>query len=120
MDGFHINFAWAWWAVALVLLQLTPPRHIETMNIVELTAPKEEVWVDVDLSDLNTFDEDFEAAFEAALEEDTAHFEAWKTKKKAEIMAILDQVEARLWADHLITMPRNNTPWLPPSLGLKA
>jgi len=60
----------------------------------------------------------FEAAFEAALEEDARHFAAWTAAKKAEIATVLDQIEAALWADHLIMMPRRNRPWLPPSLGL--
>ena len=30
MDGAHINFSWGWWAVALVFLVLTPPKHVQT------------------------------------------------------------------------------------------
>jgi hypothetical protein len=143
-------FGWGWFAAALIALVLAPDRGISKeaqieADFFEAAENKEVVWIDVDLSDLDSLDETLnvqlltkqietingwidelvseinaEVAFEAALEEDTRHFNTWTVEKKVEITAILDQVEAYLWADHLINMPRNNTPWLPPSLGLKA
>ena len=132
---------WGWFAAALAALVLAPDRGISRQMEIEAVSfeaatPQKEVWIETDLSDMDSLDETLdlghqniqvetingwieEATFEAALEEDSRHFAAWQAAKKSELVAVLDQIEAALWADHLISMPRKNTPWLPPSLNLK-
>jgi hypothetical protein len=149
MDGVHVGVSWIWWAVALVFLQLMPPRTIDITNVVEVA---EELWFDVDLSDLNTFDETLDVEVIARQIEIISQ---WIGELVNEIQATQDLIDITNtwvfvdgpaeegWMGHNVIVSTceqgeflpslGHTPlrsrnllatrapaWLPPSLGLKA
>lgn len=73
MDGTHVMASWAWWAVALIFLQLMPPRTVAE-PVMPIEAPIVELVV--------------------AIETETARVEASNVSTGEALLACLEEIDA--------------------------
>lgn len=125
MDGTHITFSWAWWAVSLAFLQLMPARAIaEPIMPIEVSAIQLEgtddfhlVFAEIDVAtDVLT-----EFFVEPAIETRTVvALPTVSMRTKCQAARIKGQTFENRRRYPTLTAATTANGWLPPSLGLKA